>query len=612
ALAFGILFAAASAQATRLASPEVPMRTIYQQAMEPLTTDLVAKLSPDEVNPHRARWVLSREVRMGDLQAVPRPDGKWGITIAGIESAARSFVRGPGPWYRPLEEFPCGEGPLSAFATLDGTRIAADVGARLWDQVLSSEKMKLGVLLGHIGADNRALALEQARAAFELWSKAVSARWRDEVRREGRKEEWKNYELSAAQAGVCAHGKAVYATSLPSWEKMLEPVPSDPADKKLLARAPAKQWNGLFSVRLNITIGDLRLNGQFLIDSDAATSVISPTFLSNQGVIPAWLEVPGRQLERVTWSGLWQSEGGLARRVSVDRVELSGFALPLKEFLLYETELFGPPESLATCCDGILGNDFLRSFPIEFVPGVPAEIHVWKSEGYHENSDTPWVEAALSQSGEVVSACTLASETSPKAELHGSHWDTGNEIAVDVHLPWQPVAKKHKGYWELSCDGRELSREVVPSLPLPPRAGDTGALAARVPAFDVGMQFLGRGPFVFDLPHGRLWFSKKLLSSPLPENRSGLEIEYVYRGDDRALKVVGIRKGTRAAALLKEGLKPGMYITQIGIRPAEDMDLWEVESLLAGATKEDTVILQWETHAGPKAQYKIAPLRVRD
>ena len=109
---------------------------------------------------------------------------------------------------------------------------------------------------------------------------------------------------------------------------MMEPVSADTA--KVLVRAPARRWNGLFSVRLNVLIGLKRLSGQFLVDSGAGKSVISPKWLESQGVLPVLVQSPDTRLQRVNWSG----GSGLATQAVVDGVDMSGFELSLRDFLL--------------------------------------------------------------------------------------------------------------------------------------------------------------------------------------------------------------------------------------------------------------------------------------
>ena len=223
-----------------------------------------------------------------------------------------------------------------------------------------------------------------------------------------------------------------------------------PADEmKLLARAPVKIWDGLFSIRVGITIAGRKLDGRFLIDSGTGTSVVSPEFLEGQGILSAWIEVPDAPFRRVPWGANGSSRGGLAPMAAVDLVTIGNYPLKLKEFAVFDTEFFAPPESPGSCCDGVLGTDFLRDYVVELRPGPPAEVKLWPAESFHlatvgdaegaTPQDFQWVETALTPAGEVVSSCIAHLDHG--FQLVGVRWDTGRENAMDVHLPWQKQAR---------------------------------------------------------------------------------------------------------------------------------------------------------------------------
>ena len=68
---------------------------------------------------------------------------------------------------------------------------------------------------------------------------------------------------------------------------------------------------------------------------------------------------------------------------------------------------FSPPASLGTCCDGIIGNDFLNQFPVEFQAESPAEVRVWPKRDFHLSPETPWVQISSGPNGELVSQCSV-------------------------------------------------------------------------------------------------------------------------------------------------------------------------------------------------------------
>jgi C-terminal processing protease CtpA/Prc len=110
---------------------------------------------------------------------------------------------------------------------------------------------------------------------------------------------------------------------------------------------------------------------------------------------------------------------------------------------------------------------------------------------------------------------------------------------------------------------------------------------------------------VFDLPHGRVWYSPEELAAPDYKNTSGLTLNYTYIKGDRALVVQSIQPKSVASQLEKAGLKKGMVVTEIDELPTLEMDLWEVNRRLAGVYG-DTVKLQWQTQKG----FQVEPLRV--
>jgi hypothetical protein len=369
---------------------------------------------------------------------------------------------------------------------------------------------------------------------------------------------------------------------------------------KLLARAPARRWGGLFSVRLSLDAGSKPITGQFLVDSGAAQSVISPSWLEGQGVRPALIEVPRAPPRRISWAG----GQAFARVAQVSEATLAGLKLPIREFLLLDTQLFLPPDSIASCCDGILGADFLRHYAVEFRPDSPAALLIWPREGFNWGENRTWVEISSRPSGDWISEnCALRSSKSPGKEWRGARWDTGSNAAVDLHSP-HAGALSPSARWSIQCqpgEGFRWAQGFEATRPLRGARAQGGPFSERFPAFNIGMELLGRGRFVFDGANGRLWFDPAAIEREAARNRTGVEMGFRFsaRTGERELFVRSVAPGRLTAALRAEGLAPGLVITEVDSIPAGDLDLWQVEQRLAGQEGKQ-VVFQWETPRGRK------------
>jgi hypothetical protein len=591
------------------------LRYSYQLSLAPLSTERVWTLDPSQRNPHLQRWVISRRTSLVNLEAVAKKNGTYGVRAEGISTIVDAFVRAPGPWYRPWSDFPCTPEPNFWFSTQEGTKYAASIAGEHWQKFLKEQKVRLELVFERIIADSKELALERGDQAFQQWLRSIESLWRTKETKTIRNLEWKHY-LSEAKAQKICPKKKTDKTTQPVWSTMMEPpTGSVPAPDSVLARAPARLWGGLFTVRLNIDIGGRILNGRFLIDTMAPKSVISPDWLDSQGINPVWVGIPGASPQKVQWSGLWENEAGLARPAYVDKVEMSGLEIPMNEFLIYETEFFAPPNYVGSCCDGVLGTDFLRHFPMEFRSEGPIEIRVWPREDFRWTEETPWIEVNQTPSGDLMSSCWVQpSDDEGRSKntllLPGVRWDTGEDDPLNIHVPWQSKAKQFKSNrWQIQCEGVTVSKNVPGFYPRPiTGASAKGQLATQVPAVTLGIPVLtSSGSFIFDLPHGRLWLPPgKNPSKNFATNQSGLSLVYQLNRGDRELRVKSIRSHSPADSLIQAGLKVGMQITQIDSIPAEELDAWDVEQKLAGKYKE-VITLQWKTKSG----LKMAPFRVR-
>jgi hypothetical protein len=585
--------------------PEISLQVELKSSDLPLTQEMIWNLAPEVKNPHRRTWIVTRKIDWLGLEPFQIENGRWAARAQGLTAFGQSYVRPEGPWFRPLSEFSCSAEPSEDFTTFEGARKAAEAAAQSWSDTLSAEKVKLSILLGRIAAESAESATLQARIALSVWASAVEAEWRAQGFAKARAAEWRHYLGLARASGICPRAKGKLSPGDRSREARMEQPPvgvavtpdalgiGDSKDSNiLLARAPARRWDGLFSVRVTIEVLGKKVLGQFLIDSGAGASILNPYWLESQGIRPVLIETPDVPPQRVIWTG----GSGFARRARVDKATVSSFDIGQREFLLLETELFGPPSEVGTCCDGILGTDFLRKHIVEFEPGQPSGINIWRRLGFHKPGWI-WAEASESPQGDLVSECVLTPGSKAKTPiLRGVRWDTGSVAGLEIHTPWKPQAAAGAASgWQLDCAGAAVATQLMNGGARLTAFGQekAGPVGVRFPAVSIGMPMLGRGRFVLDLPHGRIWLDPATLSQPILKNRSGLVVEYFFKKGERLLQVKSIRPGSAADRLTRQGLKPGSLLLKIGSKDVEDLDHWEVERHLAGAYGRD-VVLSWK------------------
>ena len=606
-----------------------PMRlqllSSYQESGEALTTDLVGKLDPQLKNPHLSRWVVGRKVELKGLKVIPLSEGTYGLTAQAVSSLSTSYVRAMGPWFQSMSHFPCTSEATDWFSTPEGAKLAALQAAEAWSQALSKNLHLLSVRLSQVKVQTAQTAQSRGEMIFQGWLNQLDHHWRSHSLVEAKKAEWGFYTEKAKADRLCSRQAGTPRIQIPSLQSMMEPLSGSPPQwNQILARAPARLWNGLFSVRLNLTLAGKKLNGRFLIDSTAPRSVISPLWLESQGIYPAWILIPDAQPERVSWSGLWSDQMPLSRLIQADQVELSGLKLPLQEFLLADTDFFSPPENLGSCCDGVLGVDFLRLYPIEFQSRSPAEIRVWPRDQFLWSADTPWIEVSETQEGNLISHCELfekldphaapasipesssknakasavvsnGSELKARSKLIGVRWDTGIEHSLQIHVPWQhSISARAKSHGlQIQCDAWMLAQGVQPQNAQPPEGvSPQGLLAQKYPAANLGMNLLGQSSFTLDLPHGRIWFERKSLPLALRKNQSGLILKFHQEDGERQLRVEGVRPHSMMSSFSKSGLRPGTVLMELNDTPADELDLWQVNRILAG-TQGNLIKLKW-------------------
>lgn len=526
---------------------DLPLQSNTETSAEPLTTDLIAKLDPAQPNPHLRRWVVSRSISLPDWEDRKLPEGLVGVKGGVINGASTIYLRPAGPWYDTLAQFPCSEQTFDpVFATADGARAEAEAAAKLWDEMLSSQKFKLGLLISKVAAVNEKSAKSKADRVFQEWVSRLDHEWRARVASEVLPRQWKRERKLAEQAGYCLKTPkspkskkakvSLPPTSPEVWIAQSASAPVEGQTEFPLARAPSRRWQGFFAVRMDVGVSDNSVLGQMLIDPATPRSILSPDWLRSQGMPPEWILIPEAQPERVRIeAGAEAGETGLGKVTHVGRAIISDYRLSLSRFLLFETELFDEPEFAAPCCSGILGVDLLRRYVVEFRGGKPTEVNLWSAASYHPQSGYEWVEVRENAKGELTPICS-------------------------ARVKAMPGAKK------LCQDPRQALRQATATI-------------------------------VFDLPHGRVWYSPEELAAPEYKNNSGLNLEFTYIKGDRSLVVRSIGKGTVAQQLEKKGLKKGMAVTEIDGLPSIDMDLWEINRRLSGVYG-DVVNLQWKTPQG--------------
>lgn len=621
-----LIFFAASASAEPLPS-KIALSGNISEAPEALTTSKIWSVDPKEINPQRARWVVERKVELKGLKALPAGAG-FKVQADMITTLAHIHLRAPGYGY---DQFFCAKEPKEAdlwFWNTDGARIAAKAAATAWNSVLDEKRARLEHQFKNVSASTKSAALKLGRIVFAKWITEAENEWAVKAKLEGRAAEWKHYFQTAVAQGWCSPegrprfpakggekgGKTVWRDppKEPSVSQLIDPIPPKGL-QTLLARLPAQRWNGLFSVRVSMDAAGKIVNGHFLIDSGAAVSVISPDFLTRQGVNPVVLEAPGLSLQRVTWSG----GSGLARWVQVSNAKVGVQPLGLSKLLLMETDLFSPPETVGSCCDGILGADFLRQFAVEFITQPEPMVFVYPRERFSRWTDEgmgsrpwPWVEVISRQSGDLVSDCWLENKTSRVANVR---WDTGSEWGLSVHTPWASSAKGAAS-WDLRCaNGLQVAAEI-PSQAVsvvgarPTRPVADGPFEKKDPGFTAGMEVLGRSNFIFDVGNGRLWFSPDSITNRVPYNRVGVTFKYIFNeSDQRELRVTQVKETEYNAEARRLGLKAGLPILKVDGVSAKTLDLWDVEQRISGVYGP-TVKIEWEN---AKGEPQAAVLTVR-
>ena len=571
---------------------DISLETEFQIEPSPLVTDQILKIDSDVSNPHRQRWALERNVELRGLETFPINPKTFGVRASGLVNTVRLHLRGPGPWYRPISEFPCTKDMQAWFATESGARLEGKTAADLWTAEMDSARLKLSLAMERMQGDSEEAVLAKGKKLFQIWLRGATKAWREQLKQKVRIAEWQSYLDTAASEGICTASTQNTHVTVP-WADMMEP-PATEGPNQLVARSPARRWDGLFSIRAIIVAGDKKLDGKFLVDTESEQSLLSPDWLINQGLNPQLIAVANAPMEKINWGG----ENKLARKVEVEATYVGDARVPLTTYFVRQIDLFDTPDNVASCCDGVLGRNFLRNYAVEFKPGAPSEVLLWNPAGFHLGPEAIWVELSEVPEHGMSSDCAVQSG---KLSIPGVFWDTGSDIGMTIHSAWSKAARALKGSWDLQCGSETIVTHLERNLKMETLGKSSESLGMKNPGATLGMPVLGRGSVTIDLPHGRLWMAKSGLRAEIPVNRSGLNVKYVDEDGDRVLRVAELnsRSGSPAAELVRMGLKKGMRISEVDGKPAEDLDLWNVNQRLSGIYG-NTVIIKWKTANGIK------------
>ena len=622
-------FAATNPQAKMKKTPAiqgqftpVPLRSTRSLSQDALTTERVWAIDPSAMNPHRLAWVLSRDLQLDGLRAEALPEGQgFRLRADAVTASTLGFQRAPSsPYYMQIESaLSCSDSVEDAtssgqwlhppFRTWEGTRLALEVASQVWEEELASKMTRLTLLLGQVRAVNGDQALALGRLVFQQWRDEVTQSWRDKVILKARSAEWALYLAQGKSAGLCERGRRTRplgSVARRTWRDIMDaPRPASWSEgavsdtgavRKTLARGPTRLWKGRPVVRATVDILGQRMTGQFLLDSSAPRTLVSPQFLISQGLNPQLAERPDLKPALHPWAG-----GTLAGPwLRMSEVEVAGYRRRLELIGLVDTELFTPPDFISTCCDGVLGRDFLSHQPLGIFPSqdlkVRSALFIYEGYQFAPSPDWGWVEISENEQGFWSSECD---------------WIGGNPVGKELRksgVYWSTVSASQENFWtkkgavtygQLECHGARVAEGVVLAEESPLKT-EKGSVQRRP---IVGLDLLGRGAFVLDIGHGRLWYAKSAWSdSGLGLVKSSgafppvsLAFDFAREEDlrkspksalslgDRILLVTGlVQKTPLGKSLAVSGVKTGSRILAIDGKSADEWDLWQVEERLKG------------------------------
>lgn len=603
---------------SRQARLQIPLQYQYEPNETPLTTEGVWKWDPEERNPHRKWWVLGRSVKFLGLEVNQTENQKgFRVSAAAMDAKTQLLIRPKGPWFQELDQFPCTEHPLSDFATVGGSIEVAQKSSELWEKTLTDRRNLLEHQLSQIATDSAESATLLAHQTFDHWLKESEELWRQKSSSQ-RAHEWVFYWKEANKFKVCGKGKknpSTLAQEPPAPDSWMEP-PSGNVPMHPLARTPARRWDGLYVIHAEVQMLKKRIVGQFLIDPSSEFSLVSPSFLRKQ-VITIDEESKKKESDRIVSSVIQRVRwfGGTlpARFIEVAGVQIGTLLLPMKTLGVVPTEIFKPPMNIATCCDGVLGKDFLFQYAVEFDPQFPAHLKIWPREGFQKNPQQyDWIEISEDNDGKWVSDCSLESPRRFIPLKVDWRVSTPGWILIPPASLGTRDEVKNSALW---CSDRNLGKFWKVQAWREAASVRRKFTGPRRP-MQAGVEFLSRGKFVFDLGHGRLWLERQGIQQEKAEASWGLKTRFeLDEEEERILRVQHIVPNSPASRLQKMGLKPGDILLTLNETATDELDQWEVDRILnpvypvSGAEHLPRKIeLSWRSQKGSKKNPQKAVL----
>lgn len=595
-LSIGMAFYLSAFGASQSQASELPVRFTQERVDEPLTTETAPWFDPQLLNPHRSRFAIRRLVDLIHLKAVALGGkSQFGVKAQWIEAQASIAVRPPDSnYYQDLSEIPCAEidqkdqlfaGASNLYSTYDSTLKAANLSSELWKKLLEDNAPFLNSSLQKIRASSESLAIEVAHQIFDRWKLSLENGFREIVETKVPEVEWKVLTDLAKQKGVCAKKGRFSQIKRLEWYQLLEPV----SDKNSLrwaieARAPARILDGIFTAKVTVAahhivgvggvgggvgggagfkggLGSLpTLVGKFLVDSESPFSQASPFWLEMQGV---------------------PKESVRAGKFAIfEDVRLSGLRLEGLSFELRENLKMQPPEHTGHCCDGVLGQDFLKNYVVHFRKDAPPEVQVFSKLGLgsHLMNRYDWIEIYIDR-------------------VAGKRDREESKVKVDCNLGTLEIATAKADTLsglkaDISKKGTLLETDIL----------NCSGKMIRVPkgVRKLGIDYLVRGNFILDLPHGRLWFEKGAFQELKPVMNTGITTQFVFdRFGRRVLKLKSLGVEPYQNQLKEGDLKVGQLISAINGQEVDQMDQWAVDQILKyPASSKEKIMIEWVNAAG--------------
>src|SRR6185437_4281363 len=101
------------------------------------------------------------------------------------------FLRGPNdPVYSPLSVFACTKKPVAWFASEDGTRVAAQHAAKIWEQLLELDRVNLRIYIKHVHGEFPENAIHSSEVALARFQDGLDNEWQDKGLVQARATEW--------------------------------------------------------------------------------------------------------------------------------------------------------------------------------------------------------------------------------------------------------------------------------------------------------------------------------------------------------------------------------------------------------------------------------------